>query len=106
MGVIALPELPWRKILGASAVAVLHIAIVVVLLNATMVHRMFKPEPHETILFLRPLPKPQAKPKVEPSAKACRAPARSGRSSYAKPRQRGLAETEQRNSDCGYTPCI
>jgi hypothetical protein len=65
MGVIALPELPWRKFIGAAAVVVLHIAIAFVLLNATAVKRMFKPEPRETILYLQPLQKPQVKPKVE-----------------------------------------
>jgi len=69
MGVIALPELPWRKILGAGAVVVLHIAIVVVLLNATIVHRMFRPAPRETILYLQPLPKPKVKPRVRPQLK-------------------------------------
>lgn len=66
MGVIALPELPWRKILGAGAVIVLHIAIVAVLLNATVVGSIFRPAPHETILFLQPLPKPQVKPQAKP----------------------------------------
>jgi hypothetical protein len=66
MGVIALPELPWRKIFGAVAVIVLHIAIVSVLLNATTVRRMFKPAQHETILFLQPLPIPQVKPRAKP----------------------------------------
>ncbi len=65
MGVIALPELPWRKMFGAAAVIVLHIAIVFILLNATAVKRAFRLEPRETILYLRPLSEPRAKPKVE-----------------------------------------
>jgi len=69
MGAGALPDLPWRKISGAAAVVVLHIAIVAVLLNATVVQRMFKREPHETILLLQPLPKPQAIPRVKPPPK-------------------------------------
>jgi hypothetical protein len=73
MGVIALPELPWRKIFGTAAVIVLHIAIVVVLLNATIIKGIFKPAPRETILYLRPPPKPQvklpAKPVVPPVRK-------------------------------------
>jgi hypothetical protein len=67
MGVIALPEWPWRKGFGAAAVVVLHIAIVAVLLNATIVQRMFRPAPHETILYLQPLAKP--KPQPTPQAK-------------------------------------
>ena len=70
MGVIALPELPWRKVFGAGAVVILHIAIIAVLLNATAVRRMFRPAPQETILYLQPLPKPQVTPKpVEPIAR-------------------------------------
>ena len=65
---IALPELPWRKILGAGAVIVLHIAIVAVLLNATIVRRMLRPARHETILYLQPL-KPKVKPRVRPQPK-------------------------------------
>jgi hypothetical protein len=65
MGVIALPELPWRKFAGAIAVAILHIAIVVILLNSTIVRRIFKPEPKETILYLQPLAKPEPKPQVK-----------------------------------------
>jgi hypothetical protein len=72
MGVIALPDWPWRKVFGVAAVIVLHIAIVAMLLNATMVQRMFRPAPRETILYLQPPPKPQVKPqikRVEPVAR-------------------------------------
>lgn len=61
MGVTALPEMPWRKFAGAVAVVVLHVAIIAVLLNGTIIHRIFKSEPQETILILRPLPKPEVK---------------------------------------------
>jgi hypothetical protein len=66
---IAVPELPWRKILGATAVIVLHIAIIAVLLRATIIHRIFRPAPSETILLLPPPPpKPKVK-HIEPSAR-------------------------------------
>ncbi len=68
MGVIALPELPWRKIFGAASVAILHIAIVAVLLNATVIRGIFRPAPRETILLLPPLPRPEPK-RVEPPAR-------------------------------------
>lgn len=68
MGLVAFPEWPWRKVLGAVAVVVLHIAIVAVLLNATTIRGMFKPMPHETILLLRPPPKPQVR-HIEPPAR-------------------------------------
>jgi hypothetical protein len=68
MGVIALPELPRRKVAGATAVVVLHIAIVAVLLNATIVRGIFRAAPRETILLLPPLPKPEPK-RIEPSAR-------------------------------------
>lgn len=59
--------LPWRKVLGVAAVIVLHIAIVLVLLRATIVQRIFRPAPRETILLLPPPPppKPQIK-RLEP----------------------------------------
>jgi len=63
---IAMPGLPWRKLFGAVAVVVLHVAIIVVLLRATIVRGGFRPAPHETILLLRPPPpKPEVK-RVEP----------------------------------------
>ena len=65
MGVSALPELPWRKIFGAAAVVVLHVAIVTILLNATAIRRIFKAEPRETILYLQPLPKPETEPQIK-----------------------------------------
>ncbi len=68
MAGIALPGLPWRKIFGAAAVIVLHIAIIAILLNTTIVQDIFKPAPHETILLLRPLPKPEIK-HPEPAAR-------------------------------------
>jgi hypothetical protein len=68
MGALALSELPWRKVLGAAAVIVLHIAIVVILLRATIIRGMFRPASHETILFLPPLPKPEIR-HVEPPAR-------------------------------------
>src|ERR1700749_3425742 len=68
MGLVAFPEWPWRKVLGAVAVVVLHIAIVAVLLNATIIRGMFKPTPHEMILLLRPPPKPQVR-HIEPPAR-------------------------------------
>jgi hypothetical protein len=61
MGVTAFPELPWRKIFGAAMVVVLHIVIVAMLLNATVIRGIFKPAQHETILLLPSLPKPQVK---------------------------------------------
>lgn len=64
MGVITLPELPWRKFAGAAAVVILHVAIIAILLNSTVVHRIFKPEPKETILYLQPLMKSKVKPQV------------------------------------------
>ena len=67
MGVIALQHLPWRKILSVAAVFVLHVAIVAVLLEATIVRSIFKPVPRETILLLRP-PKREVK-RVEPPAR-------------------------------------
>ncbi len=68
MGMIAGPELPWHKILGAAAVIVLHIAIIAVLLRATIVQRIFRPAPSETILLLPPPPpKPEIR-RVEPPA--------------------------------------
>jgi hypothetical protein len=76
MSLIVLPDLPWRKISGAVAVAVLHIAIVAVLLNATIVQRIFKPAPRETILLLPPLPKPQAASQVKPEIKRVAPPTR------------------------------
>ncbi len=69
MGMIAVPELPWRKVFGVAAVIVLHIVIVAVLLRATIVQRIFRPAPRETILLLTPPPpKPVVKP-VEPPAR-------------------------------------
>jgi hypothetical protein len=86
MSVIALPDLPWRKIVGAGAVAVLHIAVVFVLLNATAVTRMFRPEPHETILYLQPPLKLQAQPKIEHVAPPARlVPPAVGRQSPVSP---------------------
>jgi hypothetical protein len=67
MRLTALPDVPWRKFSGAAAVAVLHIAIVALLLNATLVKRTFKPEPRETILLLQPLSKPYVHPQVPPA---------------------------------------
>lgn len=67
MALVALPVLPWRKMFGVVAVIVLHIAIVAMLLNATMMQRIFKPAPRETILYLQPLPKPQVKSEVKPA---------------------------------------
>lgn len=69
MGVVPLQDVPWRKVSGAAAVVLLHIAIVAVLLNATMVQRIFRSAPRETILYLQPLQKPQAKPQVVPPPK-------------------------------------
>jgi hypothetical protein len=63
MVVIAVPQLPWRKVFGVAAVIVLHIAIVAVLLRAMIVQRIFRPAPSETILLLPP---PQPKPIVRP----------------------------------------
>ncbi len=68
MGAIALPERPWRKVFGAAAVLVLHIAVVAILLRATIVRGIFIPASHETILFLPPLPKPEIR-HVEPPAR-------------------------------------
>jgi hypothetical protein len=68
MGVIALPQLPWRKVFGVVAVVVLHIAIVAVLLRATIIQGIFKPAPRETILLLTPLPKPEVR-HAEPPAR-------------------------------------
>jgi len=68
MGMIAVPELPWRKVFGVAAVIVLHIAVIAVLLRATIVQRIFRPAPGETILLLQPPPpKPEVK-RVEPPA--------------------------------------
>jgi hypothetical protein len=66
MGLVAQPDLPWRKVFGVAAVIILHVAIVAVLLDGTMVRRIFRPAPRETILYLQPLPKPQTKPEVAP----------------------------------------
>ena len=68
MGTIALPEFPWRKFGGAAAVVLLHIAIVAVLLRATIIQNVFRPAPRETILILRPLPKPEVQ-RIEPPAR-------------------------------------
>ncbi|HTT99411.1 MAG TPA: hypothetical protein VMF58_15285 [Rhizomicrobium sp.] len=76
MGLVALPDWPWRKAFGAAAVVILHVAIVAVLLNATMVQRMFRAAPRETILYLQPLQKPQAKPQVVPPPKRAESSAR------------------------------
>jgi hypothetical protein len=66
MGVIAVPELLWRKVFGVAAVIALHIVIIAVLLRATIIQRIFRPAPTETILLLTPPPpKPQVK-RVEP----------------------------------------
>jgi hypothetical protein len=61
MGTLTLPESPRRRIAGAAAVAVLHIAIIGVLLRGTIVQRLFVPSVHETILFLPPPPKAEVK---------------------------------------------
>jgi hypothetical protein len=68
MGAIALPELPWRKVLGVAAVIVLHIAIVAILLRATIIRGIFRPASRETILLLPALPKPGIK-HIEPRAR-------------------------------------
>jgi len=60
MGVFALPNPPWRKISGAAAVTVLHIAFIAALLNATIMRDTVRPVSRETILFLQP-PNPQIK---------------------------------------------
>ena len=65
MSVFALPDVPWRKMFGAMAVVVLHIAIVALLLNATLVQRIFKPASRETILYLQPPPKLEVKPQIK-----------------------------------------
>jgi hypothetical protein len=67
MGAVSLPELPWRRVLGAAAVLVLHIVIVAILLRATIIRGIFGPAPPETILFLPPLP-PEIR-HVEPLAR-------------------------------------
>jgi len=104
MSLFALPDLSWRKMFGATAVVVLHIAIVALLLNATLVQRMFKPAPRETILLLRPLPKPQvnapAKPVVPPVRKA--APVAKLQSSPRVTVPQTNAETPSADSRPGY----
>jgi hypothetical protein len=62
MGILALPEMPWRKVFGAAAVILLHVAIISVLLRATIIQRIFGPAPRETVLFLPPPPKPEVTP--------------------------------------------
>ena len=42
MGAVTLPELPWRKVFSVAAVIVLHIAIVVALLHATLIRGIFR----------------------------------------------------------------
>ena len=68
MGLVALPDWPWRKAFGVVAAIVLHIAIVAMLLNATAVRRFFRAAPRETILYLQPLPKPRVKAEPKPIA--------------------------------------
>jgi hypothetical protein len=69
MGILAPPELPWRRVVGAAAVLVLHIAIVAVLLRATIVQRILAPSARETILMLPALPKPVTR-RAQPPARS------------------------------------
>ena len=104
MGVIALSELPWRKVAGAVAVVVLHVAIIMMLLNATIIHRIFRPEPKETILLLQPLPKPEVKPQARhlapPAHRIVPAAMPQNSSSATLPRANG--ETSKAPSGLGY----
>jgi hypothetical protein len=68
MGVLARPDIQWRKVIGAAAVIALHAAIVAALLRATIIQGIFKPAQQETILLLPPPPKPEAK-RIEPPAR-------------------------------------
>lgn len=63
----ALRDVPLRKLASAGAVIVLHVFVLALWLSHAAVHRVAMP--HETILYLSPLPKPaELKPAAPPRA--------------------------------------
>jgi len=71
MFAFAIPDIPWRKVLGATIVALLHIAIALVFMRAVLGPKRAAAPARETILYLQPLlqPKPKIEKIVPPSRK-------------------------------------
>jgi hypothetical protein len=90
MAATALAGMPWRKIASAIAVLVLHVAIAILLLRATMSPPRIVNAVRETIIYLvqpEPLKKKAGPTRSVPSAAAARAPDHRG---YFVPRTNGI----------------
>ncbi len=78
MHAFAIGEWPWRRILGAGAATILHIAVIALLLRALIQPKGVAPlMPRETILYLAPLPPPlpeHDRPPAEMKAPAVQLP--------------------------------